>query len=536
MIKWVERGVLLAAILSMLFVWPYGGIREDKKDSSLSEDYGYTEPLQVGEYASQYFVAETDFLKTLEIAVNYNQEEERNGLLGLEIWKEDQKIYEGVIPYDAMESTTFFPAVIETRLKRGAVYEYRIVNQSISENLPQVVYTITEKAHVPENQQLVVHEATVDGQALNRYTWREKLDAVSVLEIDSFIAIVAAMIYAVLEQWKRKEKRTMKWVKFRIKTVTEAEDIIISTLYDLGLEGAQIEDKVPLTAMEKEQMFVDILPDGPEDDGIAYLSFFVEEKEDGSLEVAGEKTTTEAVLADVKRELEDLRQFMDIGEASVVVDETEDIDWINNWKQYFHQFYIDDILVIPSWENIKPEDTDKMVLHIDPGTAFGTGMHETTQLCIRQLRKFITPDTELLDVGTGSGILAILSLMFGAKHAVGTDLDICAVEAVAQNCEVNGIDPAQFDMMIGNIITDKEVQDKVGYECYDIVVANILADVLVPLTPVIVHQLKKGGIYITSGIIDDKEQTVVEAVKAAGLEVLEVTYQGEWVSVTARKN
>ena len=311
----------------------------------------------------------------------------------------------------------------------------------------------------------------------------------------------------------------MKWVKFRIKTVTEAEDIIISTLYDLGLEGAQIEDKVPLTAMEKEQMFVDILPDGPEDDGIAYLSFFVEEKEDGSLEVAGEKTTTEAVLADVKRELEDLRQFMDIGEGSVAVDETEDIDWINNWKQYFHQFYIDDILVIPSWENIKPEDTDKMVLHIDPGTAFGTGMHETTQLCIRQLRKFITPETELLDVGTGSGILAILSLMF-----------------VAQNCEVNGIDPAQFDMMIGNIITDKEVQDKVGYECYDIVVANILADVLVPLTPVIVHQLKKGGIYITSGIIDDKEQTVVEAVKAAGLEVLEVTYQGEWVSVTARKN
>lgn len=158
----------------------------------------------------------------------------------------------------------------------------------------------------------------------------------------------------------------MKWVKFRIKTVTEAEDIIISTLYDLGLEGAQIEDKVPLTAMEKEQMFVDILPDGPEDDGIAYLSFFVEEKEDGSLEVAGEKTTTEAVLADVKRELEDLRQFMDIGEGSVVVDETEDIDWINNWKQYFHQFYIDDILVIPSWENIKPEDTDKWCFILIP--------------------------------------------------------------------------------------------------------------------------------------------------------------------------
>lgn len=327
----------------------------------------------------------------------------------------------------------------------------------------------------------------------------------------------------------------MKWMKFRIKTITDAEDIIISTLYDIGLEGAQIEDKVPLTVWEKEQMFVDILPDGPEDDGIAYLSFFVEEKEEG-LVINGEDTTKEAILESVKSELEELRNFMDIGEGSVTVEETEDIDWINNWKQYFHQFTIDDVLVIPSWENVQEEDKGKMILHIDPGTAFGTGMHDTTQLCIRQLRKFITPDTVLLDVGTGSGILAILSLMFGARKAVGTDLDPCAVDAVRENMEANGISSEDFTMMIGNIITDKEVRDKVGYECYDIVVANILADVLVPLTPVILHQLKKGGIYITSGIIDDKEETVVQAVKAAGMEVLEVTYQGEWVSVTARKN
>lgn len=327
----------------------------------------------------------------------------------------------------------------------------------------------------------------------------------------------------------------MKWVKFRIKTTTDAEDIIISSLYDIGLEGAQIEDKIPLTALEKEQMFVDILPEAQEDDGIAYLSFFVEKKEDGSLEIMGEPTDVDTILANVTAELEDIRDFMDIGEGTITVDETEDIDWINNWKQYFHQFYIDDILVIPSWEDVKPEDDEKMVLHIDPGTAFGTGMHETTQLCIRQLRKYITPQTELLDVGTGSGILAILSLMFGAKHAVGTDLDICAIDAVADNCANNGIAPEQFEMMIGNIITDKEIQDRVGYECYDIVVANILADVLVPLTPVIVNQLKPGGIYITSGIIDDKEQTVVDSVKAAGLEVVEVTYQGEWVSVTAKK-
>ena len=328
----------------------------------------------------------------------------------------------------------------------------------------------------------------------------------------------------------------MKWMKFRIKTITDAEDIIISTLYDIGLEGAQIEDKIPLTALEKEQMFVDILPDGPEDDGIAYLSFFVEEKDDGSLEVNGMTTDKDAVVMQIQQELDELRFFMDIGEGSISVSETEDIDWINNWKQYFHQFYIDDLLVIPSWEEVKEEDRGKKILHIDPGTAFGTGMHETTQLCIRQIKKYLTPETELLDVGTGSGILAILALMYGAKHAVGTDLDPCAVDAVAENMKANNIAEESFQMMIGNIITDKEVQDKVGYECYDIVVANILADVLVPLTPVIVGQMKKGGIYITSGIIDTKEETVREAVEAAGLEILEVTYQGEWVSVTARKN
>ncbi len=328
----------------------------------------------------------------------------------------------------------------------------------------------------------------------------------------------------------------MKWTKFKIKTITDAEDIIISTLYDIGLEGAQIEDKVPLTALEKEQMFVDILPDGPEDDGIAYLSFFVEEREDGSLIVNDVPTDRDSIAGRIEEELDDLRLFMDIGEGTITISSTEDIDWINNWKQYFHQFYIDDLLVIPSWEEVKEEDKGRKILHIDPGTAFGTGMHETTQLCIRQIKKFLTPETVLLDVGTGSGILAIIALMYGAKRAVGTDLDPCAVEAVAQNMEANGIAPDAFHMMIGNIIMDKEIQDAAGYECYDIVVANILADILVPLTPVIVRQMKKGGIYITSGIIDTKEKTVREAVEAAGMEILEVTYQGEWVSITARKN
>ena len=347
----------------------------------------------------------------------------------------------------------------------------------------------------------------------------------------------------------------MKWKKLTIKTITDAEDIIISELYDLGLEGAMIEDHVPLTAWEKEQMFVDILPDAPEDDGIAYLSFFVEvpSDEDDVKSIAtknglsedmdnsyfmvsnGQPVDMDALVAAVTEKLNEIREFMDIGEGSIVVSETEDKDWLNNWKEFFHQFYIDDLLVTPSWEEVKPEDADKKVLHIDPGTAFGTGMHETTQLCIRQLKKYITPETLLLDVGTGSGILAIVSLMYGIKGAVGTDLDPCAVEAVRENMEVNGVASDSFEMMIGNIISDKEIQERVGYDKYDIVVANILAEVLLPLTPVVKQHLKKGGIYITSGIIAEKEQLVTDAIKAAGMEVLEVTRQNEWVSVTARR-
>ena len=316
----------------------------------------------------------------------------------------------------------------------------------------------------------------------------------------------------------------MKWNKFTLKTRAEMEDIVIAALAEAGVQGVEIEDRQPLTEYDKQQMFVDILSDMPEDDGVAYLNFYLEPEDD-----------KEQILADVKKALDELQEFLDLGECTITESETEDKDWINNWKTYFKQFYVDDILIIPSWEEVKEEDKDKMIIHIDPGTAFGTGMHETTQLCIRQLKKYVTPETELLDVGTGSGILSIIALKLGAKHAVGTDLDPCAVPAVEENKEANGIPAEAFDMMIGNIIDDKTVQDTVGYEKYDIVTANILADVLVPLTPVIVHQMKPGGLYITSGILDVKEEVVKEAVTAAGLEIVEVTHQGEWVSVTARK-
>ncbi len=317
----------------------------------------------------------------------------------------------------------------------------------------------------------------------------------------------------------------MKWNKFRLKTTTAAEDIVSSILSDLGIEGVEIEDKVPLTQKEKEQMFVDILPETIPDDGTAFINFYLEEGED-----------KDAVLAKVLEELAGMREFVDLGPCTIEESQTEDVDWVNNWKQYFHQFYVDDILIIPSWEQVKPEDEGKMIIHIDPVTAFGTGMHETTQLCIRQIKKYVTDTTRILDVGCGSGILGMLALKFGAAYAVGTDLDLCAIDATHENMKENGVPKEQYEVMIGNIIDDKAIQDQVGYACYDIVAANILADVLVMLTPVIVSQLKPGGIYITSGIIDDKEEVVKQAVADAGLELLDVTYQGEWVCVTARKS
>lgn len=199
----------------------------------------------------------------------------------------------------------------------------------------------------------------------------------------------------------------MKWNKFTLKTRSEVEDIVISTLADVGIEGVEIQDKQPLTESDKQQMFVDIMPDIPDDDGIAYLNFYLDVDED-----------KEKVLADVRAALAEMQEFLDLGECTITESETEDKDWINNWKQYFKQFYVDDILIIPSWEEVKPEDRDKMIIHIDPGTAFGTGMHETTQLCIRQLKKYVTKDTELLDVGTGSGILSIIALKLGDRKSV----------------------------------------------------------------------------------------------------------------------
>jgi ribosomal protein L11 methyltransferase len=317
----------------------------------------------------------------------------------------------------------------------------------------------------------------------------------------------------------------MKWNKYTINTTTQAVDLLSATLAECGIEGIEIEDNVQLTQEEAKTMFVDFIPDLPPDEGLAKVNFYLDSDEDN-----------EVVLERVREELDDLRTFTDIGEGTITESQTEDKDWINNWKQYWHTFSIGDLFIKPTWEAETDEMKGHPVLSIDPGTAFGTGSHETTRMVIRQLQKYVKSGDEVLDVGCGSGILSVVALKYGAKHALGTDLDPNAIVASNENAQQNGVNPSDLEVIEGNIIDDKAVQDRCGYECYDIVCANILADVLIPLSGEITRHMKHGAYFITSGIIDTKENEVAEVFNAnEELEIVEINHDGEWVNITARR-
>ena len=316
----------------------------------------------------------------------------------------------------------------------------------------------------------------------------------------------------------------MKWMKVSVKTTTDAVDFISSLFDELGLEGIQIEDNVPLSKEDKEAMYIDILPELPPDEGEATVTSYVEPERD-----------LEELKVQIKEGLEEISAFVNVGEGTITTEETDDVDWINNWKEFFKPFRVaEDIVIKPTWEVLEDKKEDDLVIEIDPGTAFGTGAHETTKLCIMGLRKYITEETQLLDVGCGSGILSIIGLKLGAKTAVATDIDPAALTATYENVEVNGLTKEQFTVYAGNIIEDKELQDKVGYEKYDIVVANILADVIIPLSGEIRQHMKPNGLFISSGIIDMKREEVEEALLKNGFEIIEVNEMGDWVSFVAR--
>lgn len=317
----------------------------------------------------------------------------------------------------------------------------------------------------------------------------------------------------------------MGWIKYTINTTTDAEDFVSAMLMDLDITSIEIENNVPVSGEKQGGEFEELQPDLPEDLGLSKVSFYLDED-----------MPHEEKLQEVKAALIELKETMDIGEGSIDTSLTKQEDWINNWKKFFKSFYIDNILIKPTWEELSDVDKDKLLIEIDPGVSFGTGKHETTQLCIRQLLKYLKPEHNLLDVGCGSGILSIVARKLGVPHVTGIDIDEDCIASSYENFEINGLNQASGDFYVGNLAEDKTLQDKVGKSKYDIVVANILADIIISMAPQMTDTLKQGGLMITSGIIDFKEKEVVDALQAQGLSIVEINHQGEWVNVTAKKN
>lgn len=316
----------------------------------------------------------------------------------------------------------------------------------------------------------------------------------------------------------------MKYTKVSLKTTTEAVDFISNLFDEIGLKGIQIEDNIPLSEEDKKAMYIDILPELPEDDGTAIVSSYFDP---ANFEVP-------QLQRKIEEGLKELSLFINIGEGTLQFSDTDDKDWLNNWKEFFKPFRVaDDIIIKPTWEELPEHKEGDLVIEIDPGIAFGTGAHETTKLCILGLRKYITSDTQLLDVGCGSGILSIIGLKLGAKHALGTDIDEHALEATKENIVVNHIAGEQFDLLAGNIISEEEIQQKVGMKKYDVVVANILADIIIPLSGEIMQHMKEDGVFISSGILNTKADEVQDALLKNGFKIIEKNEMGDWVSFVA---
>jgi len=361
----------------------------------------------------------------------------------------------------------------------------------------------------------------------------------------------------------------MKWKKVTVHTAVEAEDLVSMMLMELGVEGVQIEDNLPLSEQDVKEMYIDILPELAPADGTSRVSFFLHEEEPGDPEfrpegiqpgmdkggtldnsymisdrIWKEEEITE-LLDQVRAGLKEMRAYTDIGEGRLEIGESRDTDWRDKWKEFFKPILIDRILIIPSWLEI-PAEYEKDVkagkilsVTIDPGVAFGTGNHETTRLCIPGLIKEVKGGSRVLDLGTGSGILGMAAYRLGAAAVTAVDIDPACVEVLSENLAVNGIPADAFRIITGNVLSDDGTAEKIMEDgLYDVAVANILAPVIVSLAKAGAADsfLRAGGVFITSGILDTFEEEVLKAFRSnpSWTDIISV-HMGEWVCVTAKK-
>lgn len=323
----------------------------------------------------------------------------------------------------------------------------------------------------------------------------------------------------------------MEWTEVKIYTTTEGIEPVSAVLLDCGITGIQVEDDNELKQyLETSSEFWDYVDEElmnkrPEETKII---IYVSDNPYG-----------EEILMQVRSAIDRLKHTdvgLDLGRLAIETkDNLNDEDWLNRWKDFYKPFNVGKrLLVKPMWEEVEnPEG--RVIFNINPGHVFGTGMHQTTQLCMTQLEKYVTDESVVADLGCGSGILSIIALLLGARSAFAVDIDENAIKTAYENAALNGVDKDRYYVTSGNVIDDTALQAEMGEHCYDIVVANIIADVICAISPLVPRLLKDDGVFISSGIIRERVQDVYDAFEANGMEVVETLYKDEWVSITGKR-
>lgn len=322
----------------------------------------------------------------------------------------------------------------------------------------------------------------------------------------------------------------MKWIEAVIDTVGEGVEIVTGLLIKNGIEGIQIEDDYEMMLFLKGNKAHWDYADEEllnKQKGAAKVIFYL-------ADTAASKDTLISVRSGLK-DLKDGSYGFDLGKLELCLTDVDDNDWLDNWKKYYKPFTVGERIVIkPVWEEYAPAD-DEIVFNINPGHVFGTGLHQSTQLCITELEKYVKQGDNVVDLGCGSGILFIISLLLGAGHAFAVDSDPAAADISRENAENNGIGKEKYRVVSGNVLTDKKMLEQIAEKQYDIVVANIIADVVVGLAEIVPAFIKQGGLFISSGIIKDRLDEVQDALEQNGFKPLEKLASDEWVCVAAVK-